>query len=160
MYSCPEPPQLGYRPIMKSLVIALLLSMAFILSGCGGSEQGAGQGAKPSSAEWRTAVEDRLGHPFRDDAAWQSYQSVWQDSCEKYEDADAWSLFVAVMVDGGTAASDLQADVGYACPESLDDMEAAIKQVQGSASEVDVACALDPDLRTEDQRQLAEAMGC
>ena len=40
----------------------------------------------------------------------------------------------------------------FGCLVSLDDVETDTKQVQDSASDVDVACALDPDLRIDDQR--------
>lgn len=146
---------------MKKLAVTSICALFVVLSGCGGSGDAESQGStKPSAAQWRAAVEDRIGHPFRNDAAWKSYQSGWEDTCKRNKTPDDWAMYVAVGVDSGFAAREAEEDVRYACPEALDDVGAAIKQIQDNAGQMDEACSLDPALRTQEQQDLVDAVGC
>jgi hypothetical protein len=100
---------------------------------------------------WRADVEQEIGHPVSD---WPSYREVWIEVCK--EDEDGFAIFLAVGLDEGSTLDQMCTNVQHVCPDRLDEVE----QLRSDLGDVDTACETSPEARTDEQDQLAEAMGC
>lgn len=140
-------------------IAAASLLLAALLTGCGDGDETTAPEPKGDPAEWRAAVEARTGRAFTD-AAWETYRSGVEESCEDHEADGDWSWLVAMRTDGGLPARYLEEDVSYACPGQLKAVRKSIARVQDAVQESAEICALAPSLRTARQQRLAEATGC
>lgn len=105
-----------------------------------------------------------------DRAAWAkdlAAQGVTINDWNKYEKAalsmcaqDDPSTFLAVFTDGGTSLKQIETDYRNACPDRMDRFQAGVKSLAEAKGSADLACNTAADKRTQDQADLAEAMGC
>lgn len=113
--------------------------------------------SKIDDAAWRAEVETDLGFPV---ANWEKYRKVWVSICEDHDNPDDWAMMAAVWTDKGDSVSTIELNLRHACPDVIEDFRAGVEQLRDTTARVDEICATDPDLRTEDDQLLAEAVGC
>lgn len=87
---------------------------------------------------------------------WGRFQQVITDSC----DNDVTGLNVAFEIDGGIPLAVQEINWRNGCPDRLDDFEDAVREFHESKGAVDLACDTPASERSQEQRNLAEAMGC
>lgn len=88
---------------------------------------------------------------------WEAYKTVWVDEfCE----ASTSQLGLTTTLNGAPSEEEFEVSIRHACPDRLADVKDAFSSVDDAVSDVDEACGTPAAERTEDQAQLAEAMGC
>jgi hypothetical protein len=127
----------------------VVIAGLFLISACG-------NGHDVDQAAWKSQLR-ATGHTNANMA--KLTDLYVNDLCK--EDADKLALFLATVADGGDLDMDLERlNFKYACPGRLDTLDDAAKKMQDSGHAVDDACSTPAGQRTEDQSELAEAMGC
>lgn len=100
---------------------------------------------------WRAAVEQQRG-PVSD---WEAHREVWlEEICGDDEESFAWLVTAAVQE--GASVEALRTNVSYACPDRLD----VLDRVGPAIADVTDACRARPRQRSEDERLLADGLGC
>lgn len=89
---------------------------------------------------------------------WDKLEKTTRDLCDDNE--DELQMFVAVAKDSGTSMKTIETNLRNVCPDRVADFEAAVTKMGQTAGEVDQACRTPAEQRTQQQQDLAEAMGC
>lgn len=90
-------------------------------------------------------------------SAHQIDRAAWAKDLAAQDDP---STFLAVFTDGGTSLKQIETDYRNACPDRMDRFQAGVKSLAEAKGSADLACNTAADKRTQDQADLAEAMGC
>lgn len=122
------------------------LCVAAALSGCGGHEV--------DQEAWERELAD-VGQTPSDMA---KLEEITRDLCDK--SVDELKTFVAVHKDAGSSMEALRVDFRNVCPDKLDDLREAENAVQGAVDDLREACAKAESARTQDEKDLVEAVGC
>jgi hypothetical protein len=125
--------------MLRGIVVAACL----VLAGCGGHEV--------DEDQWRADIERELGAPVAD---WPAFRDIWLDICD--DNADQFSAYAAVALDGGDSWDSLRTNVSNACPDRLEELE----ELRSDLGSVQDACDTAASERTESEARMAEAMGC
>jgi hypothetical protein len=87
------------------------------------------------------------------------WYDVTVESCNR--DEQGWRMSVAQEFGQGYSSNDaIRTSMEAICPGRAHMVDDAIKAVQGSSRDADLACSLAPNQRTSQQQQLAETLGC
>lgn len=128
------------RQIIALPVLALLL----------GGVASCAHGERYDPAAYRSALESELGHPVAD---WPAVEKTTRQMCDV--DKDQFRLRVALESDAGTLST-YRIGVHYVCPNRQDEIDKALNEFAESGR----ACDIPADIRTQEQRDMAEALGC
>ncbi len=128
---------------MKGTWVAVVAAVA--LAGCGGHQVDRAAWSKELAAGG-TTVSD-----------WSKYEQAVENICAM----DDPSTFLAVALDKkNPSMRDVMLGYKYECPDRMDRFKAGLKRVEQANGAASLACDTPAEQRTQDQKDLAEAMGC
>jgi hypothetical protein len=125
---------------------ALALLAAIGLSGCGGHEV--------DQEAWKRELAD-VGQTPGDMA---KLEKVTRGLCD--DDQKQLETFVAVAKDAGSSMEALRINFRNVCPDQLDKLQKAESAQQDNVDRAKRICDMPPSARNQDEKDLAEAMGC
>jgi len=125
--------------------VPALLVACLLLAGCGSSRQ-----------IDVTAWQEELSSQGRTPGDFATYQQTFADLCNSAPDQLTRFLTSA----SAPGSQEMHTGFKYACPGEMDKLDDAYAPIVGSTASVERACNARPSDRTEEQRQLAAAVGC
>lgn len=143
----PRAPMLPLMRFRGILVTAMLVSVTACSSGSSPHQI--------DRAQWKHDLSEAGIDPNA--VNWRKLETVFRT--EICTDKD-FSMLIAVGKDSGTDPAETRASIKNVCPDRLGDFDKAANDVADAGAEADTACSTPPDLRSEAQRQIAEALDC
>lgn len=134
------------------------VSIVFVVAACGGqsSSDSANEPRSPDEidrAAWRAELIAAGG--VSDDPDLEALEKLTREDCETSVD----SLAMRFSLSG--ARPDLtRINMKHVCPQQAEKVDDALEKLHEASDAVDIACSIEPSLRTEEQQQLVEAVGC
>jgi hypothetical protein len=138
---------------LATLAVTCLLLATVVACGDDKSKSGPIASEDIDRDAWRDALV--ATGEVRADPDLDALEKVTRDQCN--DDVDELALGLTLV---GAQPNVVRINMKYVCPNKAGNVDKALKSIQGATSNVDEACDTPPNLRTEEQSQLAEAMGC
>lgn len=135
----------------------LAVSFALVVAACGGestpqSSDGSTSGAIDRSA-WRAELIAAGG--VSEDADLDALEKLTREDCKTSVD----SLAIRFSLSG--ARPDItRINMKYICPDQKGKVDDALAKMHEAGDAVDIACSIQPSLRTQEQQALVDAVGC
>lgn len=135
--------------------------LALLLTGCGGGSGGGSGGASNDLKDfdgidkdaWAAALAE-LGEVRADPDLKELYDLTVEDCAKTAED-----LELGLTLSG--ARPDLmRVNMKYVCPDKAHVIDEALENIQDRAVRFDEACQTSKEMRTEEQQNMVEAVGC
>ncbi|MDN5899601.1 MAG: hypothetical protein L0H74_05980 [Brachybacterium sp.] len=150
---------------MRHVLAVLAAAVLFVLTaGCGGSDA-------EVSESTVTEVSEPIPFDDIDTEAWTAdlvatggvrsnpdLKALYDLTVDNCTDEDFAFSVGLTLVDA--RPDQRRVNMTYVCPSQAHKVDDALAEIQESTMNVDRACATDPGIRTQDQQQLVDAVGC